>query len=63
MNLNHIDVDESSWVQSFFRRRIFMSGFTTTDKVPIPEALRKELEKAYLHSMVKKLMKMTSLYH
>ena len=54
MNLNHIGVDESSWVQRFFRRRIFMSGFTTTSKVPIPEALRKELEKAYLHSIVKK---------
>ena len=33
---------------------LFMSGFTTTSKVPIPEALRKELEKAYLHSIVKK---------
>ena len=29
-----------------------MSGFTTTGKVPIPETLRKELEKAYLHSIV-----------
>ena len=32
-----------------------MSGFTTTGKVPISEALRKELEKAHLHSIVKKI--------
>ena len=32
-----------------------MSGFTTTDKVPIPEVLRKALEKAYLHSILIKI--------
>ena len=36
------------------RRMKFLRRFTTTGKVPIPEALRKELENAYLHSIVRK---------
>ena len=55
MNLNHINLDESSWAQSLFRRMKFARRFTTTDKIPIPEALRNELEKAYLHSIVRKI--------
>ena len=48
MNLNHIELDESSWAQSLFRIIKFLRRFTTTDKVPIPETLCKELEKVYL---------------
>ena len=55
MNLNHVDLDECSWAQRLFRRMKFVRRFTTTGKVPIPEALRKELEKAYLHSIVRKM--------
>ena len=33
----------------------FAIRFTTTGKVPIPGALCKELEKAYLHSIVRKI--------
>ena len=55
MNLNHIDLDESSWAQSLFRRMKFFRRFTTADKVSIPEAIRKELEKLYLHSIVRKI--------
>ena len=33
----------------------FVRRFTTPGKVPIPEALRKEFEKAYLHSIVRKI--------
>ena len=47
MNLNHITLDESSWAQSLFRRTRFERRFTTTGKVPIPEALHKELKKVY----------------
>ena len=54
MNLNHINLYESSWAQNLFRRMKFVRRFTTTGKVPIPEALHKELEKAYLHSIVRK---------
>ena len=53
--MNHIDLDETSWAQSLFRRMKFVRRFTTTGKVPIPEALRTELEKAYLHSIVRKI--------
>ena len=52
INLNYFDLDGSSWPQSLFRRMNFVRRFTTTGKVHIPEALRKELEKAYLHSIV-----------
>ena len=55
MNLNHIDLDESSWAQSLLRRMKFVRRFTTTGKVPISEALRKELEKTYLQSIVRKI--------
>ena len=55
MNLNHIDLDESGWAQILFRRIKFVRRLTTTGKVPIPEALRKNLEKAYLHSILRKI--------
>ena len=55
MNLNHIDLDESSRAQGLFRRMKVVRRFTTTGKVSIPEALCKELEKAYLHSIVRKI--------
>ena len=55
MNLNHIELDESSWAQSLFRRMKFVRRFTSTGKVPIPEALCKELEKVYLQSTARKI--------
>ena len=55
MNLNQIDLDESSWAQDLFRKMKFVTRFTSTGKVPIHEALRKDLEKAYLHSIVRKI--------
>ena len=55
MNVNHIDLDESSWAQSLLRRMKFVRRFRTTGKVPISEALRKELEKPCLQSIVRKI--------
>ena len=55
MNLNYIDLDESSGAQSLFRKMKFVRRFTTPGKVAIPEALRKEFEKAYLHSIIRKI--------
>ena len=55
MYLNHIDLDESNWGQSLFRRMKAIRRFTTAGKVPIPEALREELEKAYLQSILRKI--------
>ena len=62
MNLNHIDLEESNWEQSLFTRMKVVRRFITADKVTIPEALREELEKAYLQS-IEKLRKMKSCYH
>ena len=55
MNLDHIDLSQSSWSQSLFRRMGFVRRFGTTGKVSIPEALRKELETQYLHDIVRKI--------
>ena len=55
MNLDHIDLSHSHWAQSLFRRMGFVKRFGTTGKVPIPEALRKELETSYLHGIVRKI--------
>lgn len=55
MQLDHIDISGSNWAQSLFRRMGFVKRFGTTGKVPIPEALRKELETSYLHDIVRKI--------
>ena len=55
MNLDHIDVSQSSWSQSLFRKMGFVRRFFTTGKVSIPEALRKELETQYLRDIVSKI--------
>ena len=55
MNLDHIDLSQSGWAQSLFRRMKFVRRFGTTGKVPISESLREELEKSYLHGIVRKI--------
>ena len=55
MQLDHIDISGSNWAQSLFRRMGFVKRFGTTGKVPIPEALRKELETSFLHDIVRKI--------
>ena len=54
MNLDHIDLSQSSWSQNLFRRMDFLRRFGTTGKVSIPEALRKELEIQCPHDIFKK---------
>ena len=53
--LDHIDLKQSCWAQSLFRRMGFVRRLGTTGKVPIPDSLKKELEKSYLHGIVKKI--------
>ena len=53
--LDHIDLKQSCWAQSLFRRMVFVRRLGTTEKVPIPDSLKKELEKSYLHGIVKKI--------
>ena len=53
--LDHIDLKQSCWAQSLFRRMGFVRRLGTTGKIPIPDSLKKELEKSYLHGIVKKI--------
>ena len=52
LNLEHIDLDSSSWAKSLFKRMGFSRRMKTTGKVEIPEGARKEAELLYLHSIV-----------
>ena len=52
LNLNHIDLDSSSWAQSLFRRMGFKRRLRTTGKVEIPEGARKETELLFLYNIV-----------
>ena len=42
MNLNHVDLNQSNWTQSLFRRMKFVRRLSTTGKVPISESLHRE---------------------
>ena len=53
--LDHTDLKQSCWAQSLFRRMGFVRRLGTTGKVPIPDSLKKELKKSYLHGIVKKV--------
>ena len=53
--LYHIDLKQSCWVQSLFRRMGFVRRLGTKGKVPIPDSLKKELEKPYLHGIIRKI--------
>ena len=53
--LEHIDLKQSCWAQSLFRRMGFVRRLGTIGKVPIPDSLKKELEKSYLHGIIKKI--------
>ena len=48
--MEHIDVKNSDWTQSLFRRMNFVRQFGTTGKVDIPKSLCKEIEKPLLAS-------------
>ena len=53
--LDPIDLKQLCWAQIMFRRTGFARRLGTTGKVPIPDSLKKELEKSYLHGIVKKI--------
>ena len=54
---NHIDIRESHWAQSLFRRMGFKRQAATTGKVAVPPSLLEEIELTYLHSMFHKIEK------
>ena len=51
-NLEHIDLDYSSWAKSLFKRNGLAQRMKTNGKVEIPEVARKEAELMYLHNIV-----------
>ena len=52
LNLDHIDLDSSSWAKSLFQRMGFKRRMKTTGKVEIPEGAKQEAELLYLHNIV-----------
>ena len=55
LNLNHINIEESLWSKSLFKRMGFRRRLATTGKVSISEELKKEIEESYLYFIVKKI--------
>ena len=55
LNLYHINIEESSWSKSLFKRMGFRRRLATTGKVSISEELKKEIEESYLYFIVKKI--------
>lgn len=53
-NLRHIDLKNSFWTQSLFRRIGYKKRVVITGKVNVPEAVRKEIEVAFLVSEFEK---------
>ena len=53
--VDYIDLKQTCWAQSLFRGMGFVRRLGTTGKVPIPDSLKKELQKSYLHGIVKKI--------
>ena len=53
--LDHIDLKQLCCAQSLFKRMGFVRRLETTRKVLIPDSLKKELEKSYLHDIIKKI--------
>ena len=51
-DLDHIDLDSSSWAKSLFKRMGFVKRMSTTGKVEIPEGAKRKAELTYLHDIV-----------
>ena len=52
MNLSHIHVEDTFWARSLLQRMGFVRRTGTTAKVPISNALKKEMELTFLHDVV-----------
>ena len=50
-----IDLKNSHWPQSLFRRTGYKKRTATTGKVSVPKNLLKEVELTYLHNIVQKI--------
>lgn len=52
LELQHVDLDSSSWAKSLFKRMGFVRRMKTTGKPEIPAGAKKEAELLYLHEIV-----------
>ena len=52
LELDHIDLDSSSWAKSLFRRMGFKKRMKTTGKIEIPNGAKKEAQLLYSHDIV-----------
>ena len=55
MDLGCIDLKNSYWTQSLFRRMGFRKRTATTGKVAFPKAVQKEIEISFFHEIVQKI--------
>ena len=55
LNLDQMNIEDSSWSKSLFKRMGFKRRLATTDKVSISSELHQETQEAYLYSLVKKI--------
>ena len=51
-SLSHIDLDNSAWSKSLFKRMGYTKRMSTTSKVEIPSGAQKEAELLFLHEIV-----------
>ena len=55
LNLDQMNIEDSSWSKSLFKRMGFKRRLPTTGKVSISPELHQEIQEAYLYSLVKKI--------
>ena len=55
LNLDQMNIEDSSWSKSLFKRMGFKRRLATTGKVSISPELHQEIQEAYLYSLVKKI--------
>ena len=53
--VGEIEVDNSRWAKSLFKRMGFVRRRKTSSKIDIPEGARKEIEYLFLHDIVSKV--------
>ena len=55
LNLDQMNIEDSSWSKSLFKRMGFKRRLATTGKVSMSPELHQEIQEAYLYSLVKKI--------
>ena len=53
--MEHLNIEETSWSKSLFKRIGYVQRLATTGKVEISEKLKAEIETVYLYGIVQKI--------